>query len=66
MGTNSRQLEDETMAYSVDASSEQAASPEKAVSSLRKLREALMQVSNLANEEDVTVRRSSRLWRAYL
>ncbi len=55
MGTDSRQLEDETMTYSVDASSEPAASPEKAVSSLRELREALGRVSGLASEEDVTV-----------
>lgn len=55
MGTDSRQLEDETMAFSVDASSEPAASPEEAVSSLRELREALGRVSGLASEEDVTV-----------
>ena len=53
--TDSRQLEDETMAFSVDASSEPAASPEEAVSSLRELREALGRVSGLASEEDVTV-----------
>lgn len=55
METDSRQLEDETMAFSVDASSEPAASPEEAVSSLRELREALGRVSGLASEEDVTV-----------
>jgi hypothetical protein len=43
------------MAYSVDASSEPAASSEEAVSSLRELREALGRVSGLASEEDVTV-----------
>jgi len=55
VGTDSRQLEDETMAFSVDASSEPAASPEEAVSSLRELRETLERVSGLASEEDVTV-----------
>ncbi|MCW3990475.1 MAG: hypothetical protein NWE88_10410 [Candidatus Bathyarchaeota archaeon] len=55
MGTDSRQLEDETMAFSVDASSEPAASPEEAVSSLRELQEALGRVSGLASEEDMTV-----------
>jgi len=55
VGTDSRQLEDETMAFSVDASSEPVASPEEAVSSLRELREALGRVSGLASEEDVTV-----------
>lgn len=55
MGTDSRQLENETMAFSVDASSGPAVSPEKAVSSLRELREALGRVSDLASEEDVTV-----------
>ncbi len=55
MGMDSRQLEDETMAFSVDASSEPAASPEEAVSSLRELREALGRVSDLVSEEDVTV-----------
>ena len=55
MGMDSRQLEDETMAFSVDASSEPAASPEEAVSSLRALRESLGRVSDLASEEDVTV-----------
>ena len=43
------------MAFSVDASSEPAASPEQVVSSLRELREALGRVSDLASEEDVTV-----------
>ncbi len=55
MGTDSRQLEDETMAFSVDASSEPTASPEEAVSSLREFREALGRVSGLASEEDMTV-----------
>jgi len=50
-----RQLEDETMAFSVDASSESVASPDEAVSSLRELQEALGRVSDLASEEDVTV-----------
>ncbi len=54
MGTDSRQLEDETIAFSVDASSEPAASPEEVVSSLRELREALGRISGLASEEDVT------------
>jgi hypothetical protein len=53
--TNSRQLEDETTAYRVDALSEPAVSPEKVVSSLRELREALTRVSDLATEEDLTV-----------
>jgi hypothetical protein len=43
------------MAFSVDASSEPTVSPEKAVSSLRELRETLGRVSDLASEEDVTV-----------
>lgn len=55
MGTDSRQLENETMAFSVDASSGSAVSPEEAVSSLRELRESLGQVSGLASEEDVAV-----------
>ena len=55
MGTDSRQLQDETMAFSVDALSEPTVSPEEAVSSLRELRETLGQVSELASEEDVTV-----------
>ena len=55
MGTDSRQLENETMAFSVDASSAPVISPEEAVSSLRELRESLGQVSDLATEEDVTV-----------
>ena len=55
MGTDSRQLEDETMAFSVDASSEPIVSPEEAVSSLRELRETLGRVSVLASEEDATV-----------
>jgi hypothetical protein len=55
VGTDSRQLENETMAFSVDASSGPAASPEEAVSSLRELRESLGQVSGLASEEDVAV-----------
>jgi len=55
VGTDSRQLEDEAMAFSVDASSEPAVSPEEAVSSLRELREALGRVSGLASEEDMTV-----------
>jgi hypothetical protein len=55
MGIDSRQLENETMAFSVDASSEPTVSPEEAVSSLRELRETLGQVSDLASEEDVTV-----------
>ena len=55
MGTDSRQLEDETTAFSVDAASEPAASPEEAVTSLRELRETLGRVSRLASEEDVTV-----------
>ncbi len=50
-----KQLEDEAVAFSVDASSEQSASPEEAVSSLRELREALGRVSDLVSEEDVTV-----------
>jgi len=53
--TDSRQLEDETMAFSVDASSKPAASPDDAVSSLRELRETLGRVSGLASEEDMTV-----------
>ncbi len=55
METDSRQLENETMAFSVDASSESAVSPEEAVSSLRELRESLGQVSGLTSEEDVAV-----------
>ncbi len=55
MGMDSRQLQDETMAFSVDALSEPTVSPEEAVSSLRELRETLGQVSELASEEDVTV-----------
>jgi len=55
VGTDSRQLQDETMAFSVDALSEPTVSPEEAVSSLRELRETLGQVSELASEEDVTV-----------
>ncbi|MEE8355013.1 MAG: hypothetical protein V3S09_04225 [Candidatus Bathyarchaeia archaeon] len=55
MGTDSGQLWNETMAFSVDASSEPAASPEEAVSSLRELRETLERFSGLASEEDVTV-----------
>ena len=55
VGTDSRQLEDETTAFSVDASSDPAASPEEAVSSLRELRETLEWVSDLASEEVVTV-----------
>jgi hypothetical protein len=43
------------MAFSVDASSEPTVSPEKAVSSIRELRETLGRVSDLALEEDVTV-----------
>jgi len=56
VGTNSGQLVDETMAFSVDASSEPAVSPEETVSSLRELRESLERVSALASEEDVTVK----------
>lgn len=55
VGTNPGQLVDETMAFSVDASSEPAVSPEETVSSLRELRESLELVSALASEEDVTV-----------
>jgi len=53
--TDSRQLENETMAFSVDASSEPTVSPEETVSSLKELREALERVSDLASEEDVTI-----------
>jgi hypothetical protein len=56
VGTNSGQLVDETMAFSVDASSEPTVSPDEIVSSLRELRESLERVSALASEEDVTAK----------
>ena len=55
VGTDSGQLWNETMAFSLDASSEPAASPEEAVSSLREFRETLERFTGLASEEDVTV-----------
>lgn len=48
-------LDDETMAYSLDASSEPVTSLEEAVSVLKELREALEQDHNLASEENSTV-----------
>lgn len=48
-------LDDETMAYSLDASSESAVSSEAALTSLRELREALEEASVLASEETSTV-----------
>jgi hypothetical protein len=54
-GTNMSQLDDVTMAYSLDASSEPAASLEEVVSVLKELREALEHDYNLASEENSTV-----------
>ena len=50
-----RHLDEETMAYSLDDATEQAISPEKAVSALRDLGEALERACNLASEENSTV-----------
>jgi hypothetical protein len=55
MGANLRHLDEETMAYSLDDATERAASPEKAVSALRELGEALERACNLASEENSTV-----------
>ena len=55
MGSNTTRLDDETMAYSLDSSSEAATSSEAAVTSLRELRDALEEASDLASEETSTV-----------
>jgi hypothetical protein len=55
VGTNSQHLEDETLVYSLDTSSEPAVSPEAIVSSLREIRGALKLASGITSEENSTV-----------